>query len=250
MASSVLCSALTVALLIPPRTTPPCALDGVPPRTTPPCDGVQHAVAVSRTTTPASIVMAAKGFGKAPPPPPRKKPKSARATNADGARKQQKPKTKKDRFELQFTCNQCEARNTHSISRHAYSKGTVIVTCPSCNATHLIADNLNWIEDDFKNLEEYMERQGKPITKLVNDGVAESAAAETAAALDALDGGVDLNDDGASEAEGGAAPADPRRPWAGSMPGVEPLEGIDDDQARRIRDAVRKNKRRQRGADE
>ena len=162
---------------------------------------------------------------------------------------QSRPKRKTDRFELQFTCNVCDAPNSHSISRHAYAKGTVLVTCPNCNSAHLIADNLNWIEDDFKNLEEYMERQGKPITKLVNDGVAESAAAETAAALDALDGGVDLDDD-ASEAEGGAAPADPRRPWAGSMPGVEPLDGIDDEQARRIRDAVRKNKRRQRGADE
>ena len=163
---------------------------------------------------------------------------------------QSRPKRKTDRFELQFTCNVCDAPNSHSISRHAYAKGTVLVTCPSCNSAHMIADNLNWIEDDFKNLEEYMERQGKPITKLVNDGVAESAAAETAAALDALDGGVDLDDDDAAEAEGGAAPADPRRPWAGSMPGVEPLDGIDDEQARRIRDAVRKNKRRQRGADE
>ena len=110
---------------------------------------------------------------------------------------QSRPKRKTDRFELQFTCNVCDAPNSHSISRHAYAKGTVLVTCPNCNSAHLIADNLNWIEDDFKNLEEYMERQGKPITKLVNDGVAESAAAETAAALDALDGGVDLDDDGA-----------------------------------------------------
>jgi len=56
---------------------------------------------------------------------------------------QKKPKSKQDRFELQFTCNMCVGRNVHSISRHAYSKGTVIVTCPSCNATHLVADNLN-----------------------------------------------------------------------------------------------------------
>ena len=90
---------------------------------------------------------------------------------------QSRPKRKTDRFELQFTCNVCDAPNSHSISRHAHAKGTVLVTCPNCNSAHLIADNLNWIEDT-KNLEEYMERQGKPITKLVNDGVAESAAAE------------------------------------------------------------------------
>ena len=56
---------------------------------------------------------------------------------------EQKPKSKQDRFELQFTCNVCESRNVHSISKHAYTKGTVIVTCPNCNSTHLVADNLN-----------------------------------------------------------------------------------------------------------
>ena len=79
---------------------------------------------------------------------------SSMTTGDDSAQQQQKPKTKQDRFELQFTCNVCETRNTHSISRHAYTQGTVIVTCPGCNATHLVADNLNWIEDDFRNLEE------------------------------------------------------------------------------------------------
>ena len=58
-----------------------------------------------------------------------------------------------DRFDMQFTCKLCDTRNEHSISRRAYTKGTVIVTCPGCDATHLVADNLNWIEDDFVNLE-------------------------------------------------------------------------------------------------
>ena len=79
-----------------------------------------------------------------------------------------------DRFDMQFTCNLCGTRNEHSISRRAYTKGTVIVTCPGCNATHLVADNLNWIEDDFVNLEEYMAKQGTPITRIANDGVAAS----------------------------------------------------------------------------
>lgn len=65
------------------------------------------------------------------------------ATGVKSAEKlQKKAKTKRDRFQLQFTCNVCNGRNSHSISRHAYSKGTVIVTCPTCNSTHLIADNL------------------------------------------------------------------------------------------------------------
>ena len=154
--------------------------------------------------------------------------------------KQSKPKSKRDRFELQFVCNVCDAPNSHSISRHAYAKGTVLVTCPGCQSAHLIADHLEWIEDDFSTLEDYMERRGTPVARLVVDGVAESAAAN------------------ASSTGGGAAPVpeegeagpwrDPRRPWAGTMPGVQPLGGITDAQARRIREAVRKNKRRGGGA--
>lgn len=134
---------------------------------------------------------------------------------------QKKPKSKHDRFELQFTCNVCEARNSHSISRHAYTRGTVIVTCPGCNGTHLIADHLNWIEDDFKNLEELMAKRGTPVTRVVNDGVAASAAASAAAAS------------GGTEPASGGVPR-----WAtDSVP--DRLDGIDKGQADRIRQAVR-----------
>ena len=79
-----------------------------------------------------------------PQPPGRARPAINQIQPFDGPESpQQKPKSKTDRFELQFTCNMCDSRNSHSISRHAYTKGTVIVTCPSCNATHLVADNLN-----------------------------------------------------------------------------------------------------------
>ena len=127
-----------------------------------------------------------------------------------------------DRFEMQFTCNLCGKRNEHSISRRAYTKGTVIVTCPGCNATHLVADNLNWIEDDFVNLEEYMAKQGTPITRIANDGVAAAAAAA-------------------------AAPPPAEEPEEESAaPATSNLDGISDEQALRIRDAVRRNKKRNR----
>ena len=142
--------------------------------------------------------------------------------NSDDDAKEQKPKSKQDRFELQFTCNVCEGRNVHSISRHAYNKGTVIVTCPNCKATHLVADNLNWIEDDFKNLEEFMEKRGTPVTNIATGGVAATAAA---AAADT----------------GGDEEVTPQGPAA-----VKPIDGISDEQAMRIREAVRANKRRNR----
>ena len=136
---------------------------------------------------------------------------------------QKKEKTKRDRFELQFTCNMCNGRNVHSISRHAYTKGTVIVTCPSCNATHLVADNLNWIEDDFRNLEEYMEKRGTPVTKIADGDVAAAAASAAAANLPPL------------------ADAEPA-----AKPQSKPIDGVTDEQAARIREAVRAQKRRNR----
>ena len=155
---------------------------------------------------------------------------------------QRRPKHMRDRLEIQFTCNVCEAPNSHSISRHAYTKGTVLVTCPGCQSSHLIADNLNWIEDDFKNLEEFMAKRGTPVTRLVADGVAQTAAASALG-----EAGADLEED---ESEGeDAAPLDPRRPWAGTRPGVKPLDGISDEQARRIREAVRRHNRRNREDD-
>lgn len=136
-----------------------------------------------------------------------------------------KPKSKHDRFELRFTCNVCDAPNAHSISRHAYTKGTVIVTCPGCNATHLIADNLNWIEDDFQTLEQYMANRGTPVTNLVTGGAGVSAAAQAVTPLhDASD-----------------------QPGDGSQrPEMKPIDGISDEQAVRIREAVQAAKRRRR----
>ena len=135
---------------------------------------------------------------------------------------QSKPKQKKDRFELQFTCNVCGGPNSHSISKHAYTKGTVVVTCPKCQSMHLVADHLNWIEDDFSNLEEFMAKRGTPVTKIADGDVAATAAAEV------------------WEAEPEAEVE------AKESPPIKPLDGITDEQALRIREAVRKNKQRRR----
>ena len=89
-----------------------------------------------------------------------------------------------------------------------------------------MADNLNWFEDDFVNLEQYMAKQGTPVTRIVQDGVAAAAAAAAAPA---------------EEDEVAGAPA---------APAISKLHGISDDQAARIRAAVRANKRRSRQDEE
>ena len=139
---------------------------------------------------------------------------------------QRKAKTKRERFEIQFTCNVCDGLNSHSISYHAYTKGTVIVQCPGCNSTHLIADNLDYFNDlNFTNIEQVMAGRGRPVTRVVTDGVAASAAA---AAIEA-----EMPEE---------APAAADSP-VGRRTGGQ-LEGITDDQAARIRDAIRASKQR------
>lgn len=78
------------------------------------------------------------------------------------------------KFQLQYTCNKCETRNQHSISRLAYRKGVVIATCQGCDVQHLIADNLGFTGGLFKNstntIEEHMEQgQVTRVTKEVFD---------------------------------------------------------------------------------
>ncbi|EMG47278.1 ZIM17 Mitochondrial protein import protein ZIM17 [Candida maltosa Xu316] len=65
---------------------------------------------------------------------------------------------------LQFTCNICNNRSSHHISKQAYDHGTVLVQCPSCKSRHLIADNLGFIEYNKKfNLQDYLNSKGQSI---------------------------------------------------------------------------------------
>ena len=47
-------------------------------------------------------------------------------------------------FQIMFTCNICETRNSKKISKQAYYNGIVVIRCQECDNLHLIADNLGW----------------------------------------------------------------------------------------------------------
>ncbi|KAL5966739.1 DNL-type zinc finger protein [Taenia solium] len=48
---------------------------------------------------------------------------------------------------ITFTCNVCKTRTQKFFSKLAYTRGLVIIRCPSCQSLHLIADNLGWIKE-------------------------------------------------------------------------------------------------------
>ena len=69
-----------------------------------------------------------------------------------------------------YTCAKCSTRSGKSFSKQAYTKGVVIVTCPGCDAKHLIADNLGWFGEET-NVEALLgERVDKAEVGLSEDG--------------------------------------------------------------------------------
>ncbi|KAI9469993.1 MAG: DNL zinc finger-domain-containing protein [Benjaminiella poitrasii] len=68
-----------------------------------------------------------------------------------------------------FTCTVCNERSHHTMSKHAYTKGVVLIQCPGCKNRHLIADNLGWFKDSRTTVEDLVKEKGEAIRKVIVD---------------------------------------------------------------------------------
>ncbi|CAO1417731.1 unnamed protein product [Diamesa hyperborea] len=83
------------------------------------------------------------------------------------------------KMQLMYTCKVCETRNSHIISKQAYTEGVVFVKCKQCENNHLIADNLKWFRDSKTNIEDLLAEKGETVRKISSNEASEYLESST-----------------------------------------------------------------------
>ena len=90
-------------------------------------------------------------------------PKTSESDTSDGPHK---PPC----YELTFTCKPCKHRSSHTISKHGYHHGTVLITCPECSNRHVISDHLRIFADQAFTIEDLMRQKGELVKRGTLEG--------------------------------------------------------------------------------
>lgn len=78
-------------------------------------------------------------------------------------------KVDKPMMMIAFTCKKCDTRSSHTMSKQAYTKGTVLIQCPGCKNRHLIADHLKIFRDDSVTVQDILAAKGESVSLTTED---------------------------------------------------------------------------------